>query len=327
MKTLFTDNQSILIRMPNWLGDNIMCLPAITELKKRFAGLRLTIVCPSPFGSLWRLTGLADEIVTYQNSLNALRKSNRGRLKSDVIIVFPNSFSSGLSAFLAGGRIRIGYSGNMRNFLLTDSVKRRSGLHQVDEFYYLIFHDMPVTDLNPVLQNNFSHPRVADTLNLKSFMAGSDRLIALAPGAAWGRSKKWHEQNYAVLIKELTDRGYYIVLIGLESELSFVGENHHERVSLLNSSLDSAASVLASCHAAVGNDSGIMHLAAAVGCRSIIIYGATDWRKTFPRTNRCLVVSAEVPCQPCWMRSCPRKDYLCLTNIKPVHIIKLLERF
>jgi len=67
-------------------------------------------------------------------------------------------------------------------------------------------------------------------------------------------------------------------------------------------------------------------MAAAVGCETIIIYGSTDWRRTYPRCKNAYVVSAEVPCQPCWKRSCPRKDYLCLKAITPELILKIIEK-
>lgn len=311
--------------MPNWLGDNIMCIPAVNSLKKECPELKLKAFCPSPIASIWKMTGLMDELYTYENSMHALGVSIYMPLKNDVAIVYPNSFSSALSAFLTRSKMKIGYAGNCRNFLITYPIKRSEKLHQVDEYYHLLFEEKSEKELIPYLQIDKAPEEIMSLVGLKSFQHGKDRLIAVAPGAAWSKSKKWPKEYYALVMSELLKEGYYIILAGFSEELTNLIEHQNERVKFLTGPLEKIASVFSLCFAAIGNDSGLMHLSAATGCRSIIIYGATDWRKTYPRSSNCHVLSSEVPCQPCWQKICPRKDYQCLNSIAPWHIVTLIK--
>ena len=327
MRKLFKDKHSIIIRMPNWLGDNIMCLPAVAQLKNEFPDLLLKAMCPLPVAPIWKLSGLICEIYGYESSLEALSTSMHVPGKNDIAIVFPNSFSSALSAFFTGSNNKIGYSGNLRNFLLTHAIPPKRRLHQVDEYYFLLFGEKPEKEFAPSLKMSDPEENILAMMNLNSFRHGKDRLIAIAPGAAWSKSKKWSDTNYILLIEELLKDDYFILLVGLDKEIYPFREYKNERIAIYTGSLDKIASLLSLCYAAVGNDSGLMHLASALGCYTIIIYGATDWRKTYPRTRRGYVLSYEVPCQPCWQKQCPRKDYLCLTSVRPWHVLRLLQSF
>lgn len=190
---------------------------------------------------------------------------------------------------------------------------------------FFFFGEKPEKELAPFLKVSSPIEEIVTMVNLNSFQHGKDRLIAIAPGVAWGKSKKWSDANYALLIDELLKEDYFILLVGLDKEIYPFRKYQNERIAAFTGSLDKIASILSICYAAVGNDSGLMHLASALGCYTIVIYGATDWRKTYPRNRRCSVLSYEVPCQPCWQKQCPRNDYFCLTSVQPWHVLKLLK--
>jgi len=325
VNNLFKNIKTITIRTPNWLGDNIMTLPALSKLKEENSHLSIKLFCPENLVPLWKLIGITNNIYSYKNPFNAIFKSFFLPLKSDAFIIFPNSFSSALSALLTRSKNRIGNIGNFRDIFLTHYINKKkiNIIHQVDEYYYLIFQEVPELRLFPSIKIDKKKDEILNNLNIKE----EKEIIALAPGAAWGRSKKWFEGYYQTLIEKIIELGYGIFIIGTEKEIKPY-QHFEERQVLIRifCNIEDIAYGLAVSSIAVGNDSGLMHLAAAVGCETIIIYGSTDWRRTYPRCKNAYVVSAEVPCQPCWKRSCPRKDYLCLKAITPELILKIIEK-
>ncbi len=325
MNNLFKNINTITIRTPNWLGDNIMTLPAIAKLKEDNPHLSIKLFCPENLVPLWKLIGLTNNIYSYKNPLNAIFKSPFLPLKSEAFIIFPNSFSSAFSALLTRSKNRIGNIGNFRNIFLTHSINKKkiNIAHQVDEYYYLIFQEVPESKLFPSIKINKNKEEILNYLDIKE----DKEIIALAPGAAWGRSKKWFEEYYQTLIKKILELGYGIILIGTEEEIKpYLHFKENQVLIKFFCNIEDITYGLSVSSIAIGNDSGLMHLAAAVECETIIIYGSTDWRRTYPRCNNTYVVSAEIPCQPCWKRNCPRKDYLCLKIVTPELILKIIEK-
>lgn len=327
MKELFKEIRYLTVRLPNWLGDNIMALPTLIKLKETNPHLKLTFFCPENIVSLWKLIGLADEIYSYRNFIDCIIKSIYLPLKGESFIVFPNSFSSAFSAYLTGSKNIIGYKGNFRNIFLTHHrIKNEIGrMHQVDEYYKLIFGEKSNTKLCPIIKINKSKEQIYEYFQLN--IEKEKRIAAISPGAAWGRSKRWFEEYYKILIKELLKSGYLIFLIGTKEEIKpYEKLKEKGNVQEISGSIEEIAYSLSISDIAVGNDSGLMHLSAAVGCQTIIIYGATDWRRTYPRCSNAYVISAEIPCQPCWKRKCRRKDYLCLKLVSPNDILQLIKK-
>lgn len=326
VKNILNEIGSITLRMPNWIGDNIMTLPSIYKLIEEAPRAEVKIFCPINIAPVWRGIGLGDKIFAYKNFKDIVELSFEPDLKSDLMIVYPNSFFSALSAYMTGSKIRIGYGADNRNFLLTVAVKKVLELHQVDEYYYLTFQELPKEVLTPRFKINSDFSRnISNDLDMG--MKQSKPLIAVLPGAAWGEGKKWFEGNYKDLIIKLGKLKYNILIIGNDEELRCFQEFEQQGdIKLINYSLDVVAYLLSKCDIAIGNDSGLMHIAAAVGCKTIIIYGATDWRRTYPRDGKSYVLSSEMPCQPCWQKRCSRKDYQCLRLIEPKDVINLCVR-
>jgi heptosyltransferase-2 len=322
---LFNGVKDITIRMPNWVGDNVMVLPSFYKLKEVLRGKNIKIFCPANIFPLWKLASPDDEIITYKNTREAILRSKDKNLKSDLMFVLPNSFSSALAAYLTKSRARVGYGCNFRSFLLTHVLKKEKNFHQVDEYYYLIFQQKPKEVLVPCLKLEIE--KDLDNNFVKSLGINKSKLsncIAIAPGGAWGKAKRWFNEYYIDLIMKLLGLVEMIFIIGSKEEVEVYKDLESEnRVKLICGSLSEIIYVLSMCSLAVGNDSGLMHLASAIGCKSVIIYGATDWRRTYPRDGRSYVFSSEMPCQPCWKRICPRSDYQCLKLVKPEYVWKL----
>lgn len=326
IKNILKDVGSLTLRMPNWIGDNIMTLPSIYKLKQEAPQAEIKIFCPVNIAAVWKSIGLGDKIFAYKNFKDIAKMSFKPELKSDLMIVYPNSFFSALSAYITGSKIRMGFSADNRDFLLSIALKKIPILHQVDEYYYLTFQELPEEVLIPYfrISTDFSKS-ISNDLEMQ--LKQSESLIAVMPSAAWGKSKKWFEENYKDLIYKLNKLKYNIFIIGNNEELlRFKEFEQQDDIKLINYSLDKVAYLLSKCDIAIGNDSGLIHIASAVGCKTVIVYGATDWRRTYPRNDKSYVLSSEMPCQPCWRKKCPRKDYQCLRLIEPKDVINLCIR-
>ncbi|OGF62392.1 MAG: hypothetical protein A2Y62_17240, partial [Candidatus Fischerbacteria bacterium RBG_13_37_8] len=254
----------VAIRMPNWLGDNIMVIPAIAALKNVLNGAHFGCYCPANIKPVWEMTGIFDEIVSYSKSFDALMKTISFPLKSDIMFIFPNSFSSAFAAFFAKSKERIGYRGNGRDFFLTIPAGKRRGLHQVDEYYNLVSSEFPPELLVPLIRITKSRDEIIELLALHKFCEADRMMVAIAPGARWGKSKKWSSDSFKILAEKLVRANYNVIVTGLEGEIEPMREClSMDNVKFVTGSLDKIAYLFSLCKVAIGNDSGLMHLASA----------------------------------------------------------------
>ena len=286
------ETHHILICGPNWLGDSIMSMPAIRMFKRGNPSCRITILVKGKLTSLWRMHRAVDETIEMREGLagtlatcSELRKS--GFVRS---YIFPNSFRSALLPFLAGVPIRIGHSGRLRSWMLTDCVDAHGlpgGEHQLREYMGILgVKDQPgpVVD-GPVLR---LPQDVLGDVRKRHRMAEDTMHVGLIPGAARGPSKRWPVENYVAVGRHLveTTRCRLLVFGTKEEEglCSQVAVGIGERVENVagKTSFPEFAALLSVCGAVVTNDSGGMHLAAAMGTRVVAVFGITDPKKTGP---------------------------------------------
>lgn len=282
----------------NWIGDTIMAMPAVEAWRRENPDAHLGILARRGLTPLWELHTAADKIIGYESTNSgtfaAARALREGRY--DRACIFPNSFRTAIIPFIARTPERIGTAGQLRSLLLTRKVNiDPRGGHQAMEYFSLLGLAAPETVSPPRL--NISEG--ARELAANRLEGMPQPVVGLIPGAARGPSKRWPAEHFAEVGKHFArEHGYGVALFGgpddeelCESLRDQIGENTRSFAG--KTSLKEWAALLASCRLVVCNDSGGMHLAAAVGTPLVAIYGLTDPRKTGPLGARCEIVRDE----------------------------------
>lgn len=284
--------ERILICGPNWMGDCLMSLPALQMLAEREPGVSPVMLAKRPLRPLWEMRFPADSIVDYANDWRSMRAAARQLRQAGIrrAFVLPNSFRSALVPFMAGIPERIGVRGDWRAWLLTRIVEhpaRLSSLHQAWEYvsilgYFDTAANLPLPRLSVPADILARCGRQLETVNPPG------GLIGLIPGAARGPSKQWPAEHYAELGRKLIRQTKCRVLVfGTAAEKPLcnlvAGGIGAGALNLAGTTtLPELAAFLSLCRVVAANDSGGMHLAAAVGARVVAIFGMTDPKKTGP---------------------------------------------
>jgi heptosyltransferase-2 len=313
----------VLVRCPTWLGDTVMALPTIRALGETWPGAELW--CQGP----WVPALLAGESAVTRRMgvprdargwIALTRELRAARL--DVAVLLPNSFRSGLEAWLAGARWRVGYATDGRGPLLTHPVPVPARpVHQVDAYRSLL---APLGSASPAAMPTLA-VRPGDREEARRLLAAVGAragapVVGLQLGAAMGPAKLWAPAALAALAGALETRGMRAVFLGAPAAAtlleavracatspprSLVGRDRPEILPALLAELD----VL------VGADSGPAHLAAAVGTATVTLFGPTDPRLTAPRGPRQRALWRQPACAPCFLARCPI-DHRCLDAIR-----------
>ena len=313
----------VIVRLPNWLGDTVMAEPALRAIRAAFPEAR--VLAAGPWATVLAHQGLADVLLEYPRRwAGRLRSADAAReFRPELAVVLPNSLESALAAWYWGARRRVGFAGGGRTWLLTDAVAApEPRVHQVDEYLRLAAAIDATTDTRD--------PRLAPPVDdgeerreVRAWLAdvgvGDARPLAgIHLGAAYGDAKVWPPDRAAALVGELRRRDVTAVLLGPASDgtaasaivdatgaASLVGRDHAERLPALLAELD----------VVVAGDTGVAHLAAALGTSVVTLFGPTDPSLSAPR-GRAVVVRHVVPCAPCFYRTCPI-EHPCMRGIDP----------
>ena len=318
---------NLLVRLPNWLGDTVMAVPVLASLRSAWPEAR--VLAAGPWASLLAGQGLADVLLTYPRAWSGrLRAADAvPSPRADLAIILPNSFEAALTAWYWGARRRVGFAGGGRSWMLTDAVARDGVLrHQVDEYLMLVERaGVEVVTREPTLTPpaHEAPERVEVRRLLDEIGPGSSRgqRVGIHLGAAYGPAKLWPAARVAELGARLAERGHSPILLGAPSDTglaativaqapvaSLVGRDRPALLPALLTELD----------VIVSGDTGVAHLAAALGVRVVTLFGPTDPRLSAPR-GRTTVLTHPVPCAPCFYRACPI-EHPCLDGISPERV-------
>jgi heptosyltransferase-2 len=319
----------LVIRVPNWLGDAVMALPAIGAVRDAFPQAHLALAAIPSIAPIFHEATNArqDNVLTIANRTREWRTLAAGQYQA--ILLLPNSFRSALSAQRASIPERWGYASGFRRWLLTRAAPRPRGRTHQSVYYLDLLRalDLPVaSDVPRVIVRPETEAR-ADALLTASGVDRRVRCVGFAPGAAYGHAKRWPPARVTELIVRLTrERGATCVLFGADGDRDAGREIESSlppdvrAVNLIaRTDLRLLAGVMARCAAFVSNDSGAMHLASAVGVPVAAIFGPTDERVTAPldsyRDHRPQdVLTHPVFCRPCMLRDCPI-DHRCMKGV------------
>lgn len=338
---------NIVVRATNWVGDAVMNLPALNGIIGHFAGgevhvLARPVVAPIfrsvdgvasvlPYSGGRRRTARGGDGLGFWEAVNALK-----RLRPQKAILFQNAFEAALVAFAARIPERIGYARDCRRLLLTKPVpftKEVKRLHHVD-YYLNILRSIGIDDALarvPKLTVPNAEQERADKLLNEALGSEAADFVGVCPGAAFGPAKRWPAESFAELIERLWEtRGIPFVLLGGKDEAELadgIAEGTSAKCVNLagKTSLMEAAAVLSRAKVVVSNDSGLMHIAAAVGAPVIAIFASTNPAATGPLGDRHVVIESGVECAPCLDRTCKR-GYVCMKAITVDRVLAPLHR-
>jgi heptosyltransferase-2 len=326
-----------LVFSPNWLGDAVMALPAVSDIRRHAATRRLIVAARPGVAGLWTMVAGVDDVVIIPRAHGAARWRTLGehaealrRTGADTAVLLPNSLQTALVARRAAIPERWGYRRSLRGWLLTRAVPRPRGLVHQSDYYRNLVAALGIANGDRVPRLDVPadvRDGARDMLAAAGWTPGA-RLLGIAPGAAYGGAKRWPPERFAAVAAELARaHGLVPVLVGSEAdraatcaigaELEKINRAGQKPAAINlagRTDVPQLAGVLALCAAFVSNDSGAMHLAAAVGTPVLALFGPTDERVTAPVAARARVLTAAAWCRPCLLRECPL-DHRCMNGI------------
>jgi heptosyltransferase-2 len=326
--------RTLLIRAPNWLGDAVMALPALAAIRAAMPEARITIAAGPGVAPIFseETPASPDDVLTIPDRRQEVELVAAG--KFDAALLLPNSFRAAWVARRAGIGERWGFAGNLRGPLLTRAAPRfRARVHQSAYYTALVAAlGFDVRESLPVIRLRQETVRRADALLAAHAVSSSMRVVGFAPGAAYGHAKRWPPSRVAQVVARLTaERGAVAVLVGAPGdrdagrEIESALPSGVKVVNLIGrTDLRQLAGVLARCAAFVSNDSGGMHLAAAVGTPVTAIFGPTDERVTAPLGDHDVLLH-HVFCRPCMLRDCPI-DHRCMKRVSADVVFEAVAR-
>lgn len=322
----------IIVRGTNWIGDAVMTIPALRQLRRIFPDSQITLYTRSWSNGIFQDADFIDEILAIGLDENVFEQAKKLRPhKFDLAVLLTNSFQTALVAKLGKVKRRFGYANEGRSVLLTDSVKIPEWkARRHESFYYLnliaeiekkFFTRQTVFESEPQLNLKVSEARRAEAR--KILEAGgvdlSKKIVALGTGSTNSRAKRWQAESYAELNDRLQEElKADVVLIGAKEELDVsqeVFEKSKIKPKILTgkTSLSQAVAVLSEIDLLVSNDMGLAHVAPAVATKTLVIFGPTNPLTTQPIGAE-IIRRETVECSPCMLRDCPI-DHRCMTRI------------
>jgi lipopolysaccharide heptosyltransferase II len=327
----------IMIRATNWVGDAIMALPALRTVRSKFVDAQIAIVARPYVADIYREQDVCDELIPYDPK--AQHRGWRGRetlaaelraKKFDLALLFQNAFDAAWLAWRAGVPERIGYARDGRGVLLTKSIStpKPGQIPAHEKFYYLEllrragFIDQFPDDAHIALHvSDASRQRGAAILAEAGVRPDAHR-IAVGAGASYGLAKCWPPERFAKTLNAfLRDTDTDVILFGTAAEAAvsdaITRDLVRRPINLTGkTAIADLPGLLSRCHVFLGNDSGAMHVAAAVGLPVVAVFGPTDPYGTAPVTPRATIVQQKPYCSPCFLRRCPT-DHRCMNAVTP----------
>jgi lipopolysaccharide heptosyltransferase II len=331
----------LVMLSPNWLGDAVMALPAIADVRRAAPDASITIAARAAIAPLFELVPEIDATIVLPKPPaihDVARWLSVGAELSgggfDTALLLPNSMHTALLVSRAGIPERWGYATAWRSPLLTRAIPRAPGLHQIDSYQRLVsalgFASGP---MEPRVRVPPQARDAASRLLMEAGWDGRAPLVALAPGAAYGGAKRWPPQYFGELASALAADEVSSVMVGsaadaaTAADVARVGADAAARLHNLvgRTDLSALAGVLTLCRTLVTNDSGAMHLAAAAGVSVTAMFGPTDDTATRPFGEAHAILTHPVWCRPCLLRECPL-DHRCMRGIDAAAVLAATRR-
>jgi len=327
----------LLVRAPNWIGDAVMCEPALRGLRSLFPSAEITLLAKPAIAELFIAYPGIDRRLVYDDRGIHAGLSGKWTLAGllrrhqfDLAVLFQNAFEAALITWLAGIRRRYGYVTDGRAFLLTDPVARpdRATLvHQV-HYYWDLLKPLGVTGSPsvPALAVSDIETRAMDERLGDLGIGRGDLVVGVNPGSTYGGAKRWLPERYAEAalrvcrqIEQQRKRPVSVVILGAKGEEE-LGHSVADRLTVRSAVLSGRTNIrelmaaTKRCTILLTNDTGPMHMAAAFAVPVVAVFGPTDWKTTAPYGQEASIVRQPVDCAPCLLRECPI-DHRCMTGV------------
>lgn len=326
-----------LVVSPSWIGDAVLTHPLLVRLKARDRGGAIDVLAPAWASAVYGRMPEVRRTIAFPFGHGELKLGERRRFaktlpRYDRAIVLPGSLKSALVPWFAGIPVRTGWRGEMRYGLLND-LRRLDvrSLPLIVERYAAL-----AQPAGEALERPLPSPRLAiDEARREATVArlglgGEAPVLALAPGAEYGPAKRWPARHFAEVARAHAARGYRVWLVGSAKDAPITAE-----VASLagvaaadlagRTSLDEAIDLLSLASRVVCNDSGLMHVAAALDRPLAAVFGSSSPDYTPPLSPRARVVSLRLDCSPCFERECPLGHTNCLEKLEPAQVLAALD--
>lgn len=329
--------QRIVVRGPNWLGDAVMCEPALSQVRRLFPQAEITLLVKPAIADLLAQHPAVNRTLVYDDRGRHAGLTGKwtlaGQLRRhrfDLAVLFQNAFEAALISFFAGIPRRFGYATDGRGLLLTDPVtvpSRDSRRHQV-EYYWDLLKALGVQGTPPA-PRLFVTAEESAAIGRRLADAGigaSDLVIGLNPGSTYGQAKRWLPDRYAEVVNRIAQEGAArsgaavgLVILGAKGEEA-LGQAIARLVTIRTvvcsgrTTVRELLALVKRCQLFLTNDTGPMHVAAAFKVPLVAVFGPTDWQTTSPFSVEAKLVRQPVSCAPCLLRECPI-DHRCMTGV------------
>lgn len=340
----------ILIIGPSWVGDMVMSQSLYKTLKQQYPNCQIDVLAPEWCKPILERMPEIDTALTMpigHGEFNLLKRREIGKsLRAQNYthaFILPNSAKSALIPWFANIPHRTGWKGEMRFGLLNDIRNNKRSFQYMVERYVALAYSKTEMINSESLGGLHTLPKPCLTITpdvqqatLNKFSLSKQQpIVGLCPGAEFGPAKKWPEEHYASVAKNMIERGYQVWLFGSQKDIAAcenivrdLGDKKAQSSATIlagKTSLIEAVDLIAACDTVISNDSGLMHVAAAVGCKVIAIYGSTSPEYTPPLSDKVEIVHTDIDCRPCFKRECPLGHLKCLKELNPDLILRTIK--
>ncbi|MBI3149885.1 MAG: lipopolysaccharide heptosyltransferase II [Betaproteobacteria bacterium] len=322
----------LLIVAPSWVGDAVMMQPMLQLLRARDASARMDVLAPAWCAPVIARMAEVTAIIPNPFAHGELALGARWRLGRKLArdgytqaVLLPNSAKSALLPWFAGIPRRTGFLGERRYGLINDrpGFAPTSLPRLVDRYAGLALGRVPNPGETPLPRLTIDPGARADCL-ARLQLDLTRPIIALCPGAEYGPAKRWPVEHFAAIARRGLAEGYNIWLIGSAKDQAVTGAIAQAATGIIDlagkTRLDQVIDLLSAASVVISNDSGLMHLAGAVGVPLIALYGSSSPAYTPPLSDRARILCLDLPCSPCFKRECPLGHLRCLKEIAPEEV-------
>ncbi|HJN03075.1 MAG TPA: lipopolysaccharide heptosyltransferase II [Nitrospinota bacterium] len=331
----------ILIVGPSWIGDMVIAQSLFKFIKTRNQRAEIDVIAPDWTVPLLTRMPEVNNTIPLPQVHGKLLLGLRRRISYDLrkqqyghAIILPRSFKSAIIPFIARAKRRTGYLGEMRWGLLNDirKLNKETMPRTVDRFISLALElgdgmpfEVPFPSLMVEPQN------ISAILARLGEQVPTSPILGLCPGAEYGSSKRWPAKCFAEVANEKLKDGWHVWLFGSEkdtaatTEILTMTQNHCLNLAG-KTSLTESIDLMSLTKAVVTNDSGLMHIAAALEKHTIAIYGSSDPKQTPPLNDKANILYLDLSCSPCFKRECPLEHLNCLNDLKPEMVLDALPK-
>lgn len=332
--------KKILVVSPAWIGDTVMAQVLLKLLKQFNSNSIIDVLAPTWNHALFSHMPEINCVIISPFLHGELALKKRYQLakklrseKYDESIVLPNSFKSALIPFLANIPVRIGWLGEQRFGLLNKIrfLDKKKYPRMIDRFAALAFdHSKNIPGNLPYPKFQIAPEQVNLALKKQNINLLNQKILALCPGAEFGPSKRWPPEYFAVIANQKISEGWSVWLFGSKNDSEVANKiqikANNQCVNLVGKTdLSEAIHLLSLANIVVTNDSGLMHVAAALDLPIIAIYGSTSPEFTPPLSHRAIILKLNLVCQPCFKRVCPLKHHHCMNLLMPDQVMMAMR--